>query len=80
MAPATTPLLPGSMTVPVWYGWEAILALLVLVIVAAVAFLVITATGSARSQRSEWRAWLDARTSAGDDSDSDSAPAVSAEL
>lgn len=71
MASGTTPPLPGSMTVPVWYGWEAILGLLVLVVVAAVVFLLVSAAGKAASQREEWQAMLAARSSADEDADLD---------
>ena len=67
MASATTPPLPGSMTVPVWYGWEAILALLVLVVVAAGVFLLVSAAGKASSQRAEWQAMLAARAGRSED-------------
>jgi hypothetical protein len=73
MAPATTPPLPGSMTVPVWYGWQVILVLLVLAALAAVVFLVVTASGSGGSQRSEWRAWLEERSLSHGDADPDPA-------
>jgi hypothetical protein len=72
MAPVTTPPLPGSMTVPVWYGWQAILVLLVLVALAAVVFFVIAANGSAGSQRADWRAWLDERSGSGRERDAHS--------
>lgn len=64
MAAPTTPPLPGSMTVPIWYGWQALLALLLLVVLGAVVFFVLTATGSAPEQQSEWRAFLAARSGA----------------
>ncbi|MET0764614.1 MAG: hypothetical protein ABWY29_07090 [Blastococcus sp.] len=62
MEPATTPLLPGSMTVPPWFGWENILAVLVLLILIAVAFFVASAAGADENGRSEWQALLDARS------------------
>ena len=64
MAAPTTPPLPGSMTVPIWYGWQAILVLLLLVVLGAVVFFVLTATGSAPEQQSEWQAFLAARSGA----------------
>jgi hypothetical protein len=69
MASGTTPPLPGSMTVPVWYGWEAILGLLVLAAVAAVVFFLVSAAGKAASQREEWREMLAARSSGPQDAD-----------
>jgi hypothetical protein len=71
MAAPTTPPLPGALTVPVWYGWQAVLALLLLAALGAVAFFLITAAGSARSQRSEWQAFLTARSNAPHEDDAD---------
>ena len=71
MADPTTPPLPGAMTVPVWYGWEGILVLLLLAVLAAVAFFLITAAGSARGQRSDWQAFLAARSNAPQDEETD---------
>lgn len=62
MAPASTPPPPGSMTVPPLFGWETIIAVLVLLIVVAVAFFALSATGRAPSGRSEFQAWLEARS------------------
>jgi hypothetical protein len=63
MAPAPTPPAPGSMTVPPLFGWGEILTVLVLLLVLVVVFLVVTAAAPASSRRSEWAAWLDARSS-----------------
>lgn len=72
MAAPTNPPLPGSMTVPVWYGWQAILALLLLAAFAAVIFFfLITASGSDSNGRSEWRAFLAARSTATEDGEAD---------
>ena len=54
--------MPGSMTVPPWFGWQAILAVLVLLIVVAVAFFVASAASPDVDGRSEWQAGLDARS------------------
>ncbi len=62
MAPATTPLPPGSMTVPPLFGWEHIVTVLLLLVALAVAFLVISAAGSNTRGRAEWQAFLDARS------------------
>jgi hypothetical protein len=63
MTPTPTPPPPGSMTVPPVFGWEDIATVLVVVLVlAAVAFLALAA-GRARTARSDWQAWLDARSS-----------------
>ena len=63
MTPATTPPAPGSMTVPPLSGWEDIVILLALLMAVAVAFLVLAATRRGARGRSEWQAWLDARSS-----------------
>jgi hypothetical protein len=62
MAPVTNPPLPGSMTVPPWFGWENIMAVLVLLVVVGVAFFVVSSVGEDANGRSEWQAWLDARS------------------
>ena len=62
MADTSTPLPPGSMTVPPLFGWEVILTGLLVLIVVAVAFLLLSATGTGRDERSDWVAWLDARS------------------
>jgi hypothetical protein len=62
MDPATDRPFPGSMTVPPWFGWEAVLVVLVLLVVVAVAFFVASATGTDVDGRSEWQAGLDARS------------------
>jgi hypothetical protein len=62
MSPAPTPPPPGSMTVPPLFGWETIVAVLVLLLVVAVVFFVASASGRAPSGRSEFQAWLDARS------------------
>ncbi|SOD97717.1 hypothetical protein [Blastococcus haudaquaticus] len=63
MTPATTPPAPGSMTVPFLFGWEVVLVGLVLLVVVAVAFLAFGALRAGRDDRTEWQAWLDARSS-----------------
>jgi hypothetical protein len=50
------------MDVPPLFGWGNILAVLVIVIAVAAVFLVISAAGAAEDDRSEWQAWLDARS------------------
>ena len=62
MAPVTTPPLPGSMTVPPLFGWSDIITVLVLLVAVAVAFLLIRAARADVHERSEWEAWLDARS------------------
>ena len=67
MAAPTNPPLPGSMTVPIWYGWQVIVGVLLLIALGAVVFFLVTASGSAANQRSEFRAFLAARSSASED-------------
>jgi hypothetical protein len=50
------------MTVPPLFGWEVILIALVVLVAVAVAFLVIASARASTSERSEWQAWLDARS------------------
>jgi hypothetical protein len=50
------------MTVPLLFGWEAILTVVALLVALAVAFFVVSAAGTARGGRSEWQASLDARS------------------
>jgi len=50
------------MTVPPLFGWEVILTGLLLLIAVAVVFLVIAVLRTGSSGRSEWQAWLDARS------------------
>ena len=64
MTPATTPPAPGSMTVPLLFGWEAILVVLVVAVAVAVAFVAFGALRPGRSDRSEWQAWLETRSAA----------------
>ena len=62
MTPVPTEPLPGSMTVPLLWGWENILVVLVLLVVVAVAFFVASAAGTDADGRSEWQAGLEARS------------------
>jgi hypothetical protein len=71
MAPVTTPPLPGSMTVPPLFGWENILIVVAIAVAVALVFLVVGATGGAANGRSEWQAWLDARSSRHQDAATD---------
>jgi hypothetical protein len=63
MAPATTPPPPGSMTVPPLFGWEGILTVVAILLIVAVGYLVILASRTSKDGRSEWQAFLDARSS-----------------
>lgn len=62
MALVTTPPAPGSMTVPPLFGWEVVATVLVVLVLVAVAFGVVGAVSGGRSDRSEWQAWLAARS------------------
>ena len=62
MTPVPSRPLPGSMTVPPWFGWQTILVVLVVLVVVAVAFFVATAAGTDADGRAEWQAGLDARS------------------
>lgn len=62
MDPVPTPQPPGNLTVPPLFGWQEIMAVLGLVIAAAAAFLVIAAVATLWTGRSEWRAYLEARS------------------
>jgi hypothetical protein len=60
MAPVPPAHPPGNMTVSFLFGWQHILTGLVLLIVLAAIFLLVLAAG--RGGRSEWQAFLDARS------------------
>jgi hypothetical protein len=62
MAPETTPPTPGGMTVPPLFGWEGVLVVVAVVVVLAVVYLLVLAAGPAKDGRSEWQAFLDARS------------------
>ena len=62
MPDAPTPLPPGSMTVPPWFGWETVAILMTVLLVAGVVFLVIGAARAGAGGRDEWRALLEARS------------------
>jgi hypothetical protein len=71
MAAPTNPPLPGSMTVPIWYGWQVIVGVLLLIALGAVVFFLVTASGSAPNQRKDFQAFLAARSTATDDDAAD---------
>ena len=50
------------MTVPPLFGWQEIAVLLVLLAVLGVAFLAVATLRAGSAERSEWQAWLDARS------------------
>jgi hypothetical protein len=62
MAPDAT--LPdfGRMTVPPLFGWQILLTGVVVVLLVGMVAFALMATGRADSSRSEWEAWLAARS------------------
>ena len=52
----------GRMTVPPLFGWQSILVGVALVLVVGMVAFVLLAAGRADSSRSDWEAWLAART------------------
>ena len=62
MPDAPTPLPPGSMTVPPWFGWEAVALVVTVLLVSGVVFLVVGAIRAGTARRDEWRALLEARS------------------
>ena len=79
MAPVPTPPPPGNMTVSFLFGWQDIATVVGLLVVVAAAALVVGMAWAGASGRSEWQAWLDARSSSRPDAAADpqdrSAPA-----
>ena len=62
MPAVPTPLPPGSMTVPLWFGWGEVALVVVLAVLLGVAAFVALAAGRAASGRSEFEAWLESRS------------------
>jgi hypothetical protein len=62
MAAAPAPLLPGSMTVPPWFGWGEVALVVVLALLLGLAAFVALVAGRAPGGRSEWDAWLEGRS------------------
>jgi hypothetical protein len=62
MTPVPPEPLPGSMTVPLLFGWENILVVLVVLVAVAVVFFLASAAGTGEDHRSEWQAGLEARS------------------
>jgi hypothetical protein len=58
-----TPPAPGSLTVPVTFGWQDLLEVLGVVVAVAAVVALIGLVAAAVTPRSEWQAWLDARPS-----------------
>jgi hypothetical protein len=71
MAPDST--LPdfGRMTVPPLFGWQILLTGVVVVLLVGMVAFVLLATGRADSSRSEWEAWLAARSTGRQDLEDD---------
>jgi hypothetical protein len=63
MPPVPPTPVPGNLTVPPLFGWWEILVLLVVVLVVAVVAFLFLGAGPAASERSEWQAFLDGRSS-----------------
>ena len=61
MALVTTPP-PSSTPFAPLAGWEGILIVLLLLVAVAVAFLALLAARPTAHERSDWQAWLDARS------------------
>ncbi|SNS24508.1 hypothetical protein SAMN04488107_1866 [Geodermatophilus saharensis] len=53
---------PGDLTVPLLSGWEGVGAGLLLLAALAVMVLLLAAARPGAGNRSEWQAWLDARS------------------
>ena len=62
MTPVPPEPLPGSMTVPLLFGWESILVVLVVLVAVAVVFFLASAAGTGADSRSEGQAGLEARS------------------
>lgn len=62
MTDAPTPPVPGEMTVPPLFGWEAVAAVVLLVLAVAVLAAVAAAAAGRRGGRREWEAWLAGRS------------------
>jgi hypothetical protein len=62
MTPVPTEPLPGSMTVPLLFGWENIVVVLVVLVAVAVVFFLASVAGTGADDRSEWQAGLEARS------------------
>ena len=62
MGPDPAPLLPGSMTVPPWFGWGEVALVVALALLLGLAAFVALVAGRAPGSRSEWDAWLEGRS------------------
>ncbi|MGY1779931.1 hypothetical protein [Geodermatophilus sp. SYSU D01036] len=62
MADVPTPPDPGSMTVPLLFGWESIVVGLLLLVAVVVVLAVVGAARAGTGGRTEFQAWLDARS------------------
>ena len=50
------------MTVPMWFGWEAVATIVVVLLVVGAGYLLVGAARAGASRRDEWQAFLDARS------------------
>ena len=50
------------MTVPPLFGWDVIATLLALLVLVVAAFVIAGSARAGERERSEWQAWLDARS------------------
>lgn len=62
MTDVPAPLPPGSLTVPLWFGWGEVGLVLLLVLAVGLAAFAALAAGYGGSGRSEFDAWLDGRS------------------
>ena len=62
MTAAPTPLPPGSMTVPMLFGWGEVALVVARGVLIGVAAFVALAAGRAPSGRSEFESWLEGRS------------------
>ncbi|MGY1726340.1 hypothetical protein ACI79J_05165 [Geodermatophilus sp. SYSU D01062] len=62
MADVPTPPDPGSMTVPLLFGWESIAVGLLLLVAVVVVLAVVAVARAGVGGRTEFQAWLDARS------------------
>ncbi len=68
--PAASPSAdPGDLTVPLLLGWEYVAVVLGLVLALVVVVSLVGAARAGRGGRSEWQAWLDARSAPEDAGD-----------
>ncbi|NEK86833.1 hypothetical protein GCU60_13885 [Blastococcus saxobsidens] len=62
MDPETPAPLPGSMSVPLWFQGEVVVAVVVVAVVLALVALALGSVRPGASERAEWQSWLAARS------------------